>query len=156
MKIRKVHINRKKKTVEIETKKGWYILPFRFLMTQPTKDNPIERAYVDRELGNEAVTYELNSGDVDSVHLEAFLEYAEEPEYLAKLKLHEQTVRANELLEKSGISKRELCRRLGTSPSQLSRLLDPTYYGKSAKDIFQLIIAMGYDIEIEVHKKEAS
>ena len=45
--------------------------------------------------------------------------------------LHRLTVEARKAVAESGLSKRELIRALGTSPSQFYRLLDPAYYGKS-------------------------
>jgi hypothetical protein len=53
-------------------------------------------------------------------------------------------------VEASGLSKRELARALGTSPTQLYRLLDPTYYGKSIGQMTALLRLVGKDVELVV------
>lgn len=45
--------------------------------------------------------------------------------------MHLLTVEARDAVEESGLGKRQIARLLGTSPSQLYRLLDPTYPTKS-------------------------
>ena len=63
----------------------------------PSTDNKIKEAYVDKELGNTAVTYILESGEEDSIHLDAFLDYNKDPEYMAKVMLYKLTLTALEL-----------------------------------------------------------
>jgi hypothetical protein len=128
MKIKSVVVNNRKKALEIETAKGSLSLPFSKLQLKPTTKDRIKVAYVDSELANNAVTYALESGKEDSVHLDAFLDYNRDPEFMRELTLHNLTVEALRLLKTAGLSKQELIRRLKTSPSQLYRLLDPANY----------------------------
>jgi len=79
---------------------------------------------VDKELGNEAVTYILASGAEGTVHIDHALEYNQDPGMLAELLAHKLTVEAGRRAERSGLSRRELARRLHTSVPQLYRLLD--------------------------------
>jgi len=53
------------------------------------------------------------------------------PEYLAEVLSHRLTAEALKRIEKSGLSRRELARRLRTSLPQLYRLLDLTNTRKS-------------------------
>ena len=116
MKIRRVIVNNRKGQLELEVRSG-RVLPFPYvkLDPRPTPKNRISEARVDKELGSEAVTYVLESGKEGSVHIEHALEYNQDPSYLAELLIHKLTVEARRRVEQSGLSRRELARRLGTS-----------------------------------------
>lgn len=146
MKINKVIINNHKKVICIETKKGLLEYPFANLDVRPTLKDKMKEAFVDPELGNEAVTYRLESGKENSLHLDAFLEYNRDPNYLRMLFLFELTVKAQQALKKSKIAKNEVCRRLGTSPSQLTRLLDQTNHVKSVDKMLELLAVLGVHV----------
>ena len=68
--------------------------------------------------------------------------------------LHELTVAAEDALAGSRLSKRAVARRLGTSMSQLARLLDPTNRTKSVERMMALLRALGRDVEIVVRKRK--
>lgn len=155
MKIKKVKINNRKKCIDIETRKGKYSLPFSRLELQPTPKNKIAKIYIDKELASECVTYFLESGQEDSVPLDAFLDYNKDPEYVRDMTLHKLTVDAVKLLKKSGLSKQEVIRRLKTSPSQLYRLLDPANYKKSIDEMLRLLSVLGYRVELKILKQAA-
>jgi hypothetical protein len=53
------------------------------------------------------------------------------------------------------LSKRELCRRLGTSATQLYRLLDQTNYGKSIDQVLRLLRALDCDVDLVVRARTA-
>lgn len=63
------------------------------------------------------------------------------------------TVEAKRAADESELSKGELIRRLGTSASQLYRLLDPTFYGKSIEQMLALLRVLGRDVELVVHPR---
>lgn len=106
--------------------------------------------FPDPEAGNEAFTYRLASGVGDTVHLDAVLEYNQDPRILNELLLYRLTGEALDAVPKSDLSKRELIRRLGTSPSQFYRLLDPTYYGKSVGQLVALFRLLGMRVDVVV------
>ena len=93
------------------------------------------------------MTYVLASGDEASVHLDAFLDYNKDPDFLRNAALHQLTVEAVKLMKKSNLSKQEVIRRLKTSPSQLYRLLDPANYSKSLDEMLRLVSVLGYRVE---------
>ena len=101
-------------------------------------------------MGNNAVTYVLESEKEDSVHLDAFLDYNRDPDFMREITLHKLTLDAVRLVKKSGLSKHELVRRLKTSPSQLYRLLDPANNKKSMDEIMRLIAVLGYRVEVQL------
>ncbi len=150
MKIKSVSANNHKKCFEIETSKGELVLPFAKSGLVPTSSNKVAEVYVDKELGNEGITYILDSGDENSIPLDAFLDYNRDPEYLAKLLLHQLTLDALERIKISKLSRRELARKLSTSPAQLYRLLDPANNTKTVDQMIKLLAALGYGIEYKI------
>ena len=149
MKIRSVKVNNSKKCLEVTTRKGVLGLPFAKLRLIPTSGNPVKKIYVDKELGNEGITYILESGEEDSVPLDGFLDYNRDPDYMNKIHLHKLSVLAQEMVEQSGLSKREIARKLRTSPAHLYRLLDTADYSKTIDQMLKLMACMGYDVEIK-------
>ena len=150
MRILGVEANNRKKAFEVRTRRGKYSFPFAKLEIRPSRDDPIQKVFPDEELGMEGFTYRLESGAEDTVHLDAVLEYNRDPGYLNELLLHELTVETLKALEESGLSKRELIRGLGTSPSQFYRLLDPTYSGKSVGQMLALLHLLGKEVDLVV------
>jgi DNA-binding TFAR19-related protein (PDSD5 family) len=156
MKVRSVAVNNRKAQVELTTRSGnVYPVPFSRLDPQPTGDDRIRDVYVDRELANEAVTYVLESGAEGAVHIDQALEYNEDPSYLADLLVHQLTAEAVQRVETSGLSRRELARRLKTSVPQLYRLLDPTNTKKSLSQLVSLLHLLDCDVQLVVKQRGA-
>ena len=109
--------------------------------------------FVDPELGREGFTYRLASGAEGSVHVDAVLEYNEDPSFMAELALYRLTQEARERFETSGLSVREVARWLGTSPAQLYRLLDPTNYAKSMRQLVALLYVLGCEVNVRVTER---
>lgn len=103
---------------------------------------------VDRDLGREAFTYRLESGAEGSVHVDSVLDVNGDPEYLARLELYRLTLEAKARFEATGLSIRQASERLGTSPAQLYRLLDPTNYTKSARQLLGLLALGGATVTV--------
>ena len=81
------------------------------------------------------------------------LEYNEDPSYMAELTLYRLTQEAKSRFEASGLSAREVSRWLGTSPAQLYRLLDPTNYSKSVRQLISLLYVLGCEVDVEVKER---
>src|SRR5438552_2499639 len=95
MKIRRALVNNRKAQLELTVRSGKaFPIPYAKLDPRPTSKNRIREAYVDKELGSEAVTYVLESGQQGSVHIDHALEYNQDPSYLAELLIHKLTVEA--------------------------------------------------------------
>ncbi|MGH7582730.1 MAG: hypothetical protein ACREL5_05850 [Gemmatimonadales bacterium] len=155
MKITAVTANNRKRVFEVRTARGTWDFPFAKLDVQPTKNDRIADVFADAETGREAFTYQLESGREDTVHLDAVLEYHEDPGYLNELLLHQLTVEARKAIAETSLAKREITRRLGTSASQLYRLLDPGHSGKSAGQLLALLHLLGREVEITVRPATA-
>ena len=154
MKIRAVEANNRKRAFELRTSRGVFIYPYAKLDLQPDTENRVREVFPEPETGGEAFTYRLESGDEDTVHLDAVLEYNQDPSYLNELLLHQLTVEARRAVEESGVSKRELTRRLATSASQLYRLLDPSNPHKSVGQLLALLHCLGRKVDIVVSSVE--
>src|SRR6185437_2549280 len=131
MKIRSVECHNRKKAFQVKSAKGTLLLPYSKVEIQPNSNDPVARVFVDKELGGEGFTYVLASGKEGTVHSEQVLEYNQDPSFLRDALLYKLTIEAQKRIKKSPLSKREIIRRLGTSATQLYRLLDQTNYRKS-------------------------
>lgn len=153
MKISRVRTNNRKRQFEVETRRGTFVLPFSYADPLPSSGNPVKEVFVDPELGREAFTYVLSSGDEGSVHVDSVLEYNQDPNYMAELALYQLTTEARVKFDASQLSAREIARRLDTSPAQLYRLLDPTNYAKSMRQMLSLLYVLGYDVEVDLRAR---
>ena len=153
MKLQEVFANNRKHVFEVYTRGRILVFPYAKVEPSPTSDDRIAEVYVDPELGREGFTYLLESGREGSVHIDAVLEYNEDPSYMAELALYRLTLQAKDRFETSGLSAREVTRLLDTSPAQLYRLLDPTNYAKSVKQLISLLYLLGAEVEVEVRDR---
>ena len=156
MKIRQVEANNRKSEFRVVTYSGdSYVFPYVKAEPKPESTNKVQEVVVDRELASEAFTYVLESGDEGSVHLDQVLEYNEDTTYLRDLLVYKLTVEARQRVNESGLSRRELARRLNTSVPQLYRLLDTTKTRKSINQLVSLLQVLDCNVDVVVVDKEA-
>jgi hypothetical protein len=157
MKIRRAAVNNRKAQLELTVRSGKVLpVPYAKLDPRPTPKNRIREAYVAKELGSEAVTYVLESGEEGSVHIDHALEYNEDPSYLAEVLIHQLTVEARGRADRSGLSRRELARRLSTSVPQLYRLLDPANTRKGLGQLIGLLHLLDCEVQLVVNPRRAA
>lgn len=156
MKIREVAANNRRRAFELATERGEFTFPYACLRVEPTRENRVAEVFVDPELGNQAFTYRLEGGEEDSIHVDAVLDYNRDPGHLTELLLYRLTLEAEKRIEASGLSHRELIRRLGTSASQLYRLLDTTNTTKSVGQMVALLDILGCDVDVVVRDRQRS
>lgn len=152
VRIKKVTVNMRKKVFLAEVKKLSYEFPFSRLEVVPTLQDPIVKLYVDPELAYEGFTYVLRSGKEGSVVWDQFLDYNKDPEYEHDMLLFKLTCQALDLIKQKKIRKRELARRMQTSPAHLYRLLDTTFYGKTVGQMIKLLSALDHRVEFVLKK----
>jgi hypothetical protein len=148
VKIQKVTADNRRRCFHVKLHRGE--LPFPYARCDPapsTRDRLVD-VYVDPELGREAFTYHLASGDEGSVHVDAVLDVNADPDYLARIELYQLTLEAKKRLATTGLSVRQAADRLGTSPPQLYRLLDPTNYSKSARQLLAVLALGGASVTV--------
>lgn len=155
MKIKSVDTNNRKRAFEVKTARQTFLFPYSKTDPPPTTSDPIVDVSVDDELGREGFTYRLTSGMEGSVHIEQVLEYNQDPSYMRDLLLYKLTIEAQKRVAASSLSKREIIRRLGTSPAQFYRLLDSTDYRKSVDKVLLLLHVLDCDVDLVVRAKSA-
>jgi hypothetical protein len=148
MKIQKVTADNRRRRFDVTTRRGVLSFPYRRCDPAPSPRDRLVDVYVDEELDREGFTYELASGAEGSVHMDSVLDVNADPDYLARLELYRLTVEAKNRLEASGLSVRDAAQRLGTSPPQLYRLLDPTNYSKSARQLLAVLALGGASVRV--------
>ena len=154
MKIRSITSNNRKNEFYVITRSGAeYPYPYSEAVPRPSSDDRIAEVFVDKEFGNEAFTYVLESGSEGTVHIEQVLEYNEDPKYLADLLTYKLTVEAKKRIESSELSLRHVAKRLKTSVPQLYRLLDPANTRKSMKQLVALLHILNCDNDLVVKKR---
>jgi hypothetical protein len=155
VKITAVKTNNRKRVFEVTTHRGAWTFPYSSAHPPPSTSDPVEKLFIDPELGGEGFTYVLASGADGCVLMDQVLDYNEEPGYMRDLLLYKLTCEALDRLEASPLSKREIIRRLGTSPAQFYRLLDTTNYRKSVDKMLSLLQVLGCEVELIVREKSA-
>ena len=153
MKILSVATNNRRHLFEVRTRRQTLVFPYAKVDPVPSANDRVAEVFADPELGNEAFTFRLASGAEGSVHIDTVLEYNQDPSYMADLALYRLTMEARTRLENSGLSTREVARSLGTSPTQLYRLIDPTNNTKSLRQLMALLYLLGCDVDVEVKER---
>ena len=157
MKIRSADINNRRKEFSVLTYSGTrHTFPYAKSTPRPGTSNRIEKVFVDKELANEAITYVLQSGDEGSIHIEQILEYNEDPAYLSELLTYKLTFEAQQRIESSGLSRRQIAKRLNTSLPQLYRLLDTANTRKSINQLVTLLHVLNCNVDMVVKRKDAA
>ncbi|MGH7276049.1 MAG: hypothetical protein ACREIY_03345 [Candidatus Rokuibacteriota bacterium] len=140
---------------EVTTAKEHLVFPYARLEVQPTPDDPVSKVFLDKELGLKGFTYVLQSSREGTVHIEDVLEYNQDPDYLRDLLVYRLTLEAQKRIAATPLARREIIRRLRTSPTQLYRLLDQTNYRKSVDQLLRLLQVLDCDVELVVRAKTA-
>ena len=151
MKVRSVKQNNEQQVFVVRTWRSLYSFPYGKALPSPSAANPVVDLFVDPELADEGFTYRLASGHEGSVLVDQVLDYNEDPAYLRNVLLYQLTLEAQRQLQETPLSKREIIRRLGTSPAQFYRLIDQTNYSKSIDKVLSLLQVLGCDVELVVH-----
>lgn len=146
----KVNHNNRRKVFEVERDGKAYTFPYSKCDVQPVPGDLVVKTSIDPEIGNEGFVYVLKSGAEGTILWEWVLSVNKDPDYLRKWALYKLTVTAQDKLKSAGISKGEIRRRLGTSASQLNRLLDQTNYSKSVDQVLRLLAVLECEIDFVV------
>jgi hypothetical protein len=150
-----VAANNRRKVFEVRVGSAALAFPYAKAEPRPGAADPVARVVLDQELDREAFVFELRSGRTGTVHVEQVLEHNQDPGYLRDLLLYKLTLEAQKRVAARALSKREICRRLGTSATQLYRLLDQTNYGKSIDQLLRLLRVLDCDVDLVVRARPA-
>lgn len=156
MRITSVVANNRRRHFEVEAGGGRWTFPYAVCDVPPTPDDPIAELYIDPDTGCEGFTFLLRSGREDGVLLDHVLSYNRDPEYMRDLLLYKLTAEALDAFRESGLSKREVIRRLNTSPAQLYRLLDTANHTKSVDAMISLLAALGRSVDLVTYRSRSA
>lgn len=148
MQITSVGLNNHKRAFEVAIERGVLSFPYAKASPAPSADNAVVEAFVDEECGRRGFCYRLADGAEGFVHVEQILEYNQDPDYMRDMLVVRLTLEARERLGESPLSRREIIRRLGTSPAQFYRLLDPSNYNKSVDAMLSLFHALDCEVDV--------
>lgn len=156
MKIRGVRFNNRKRAFEVQLQRRSMLYPYAKLDPALRAGDLVREAHVDPELAGEGFSYVSESGAEGTVLAEQVLDYNEDPAYLRDLLLYNLTVEAKKRVAASPLSKREIMRRLGTSATQLYRLLDQTNTKKSFGQLLSLLHVLDCDVTFVVKRRKSA
>ena len=148
MKVKKVVANNRKKAFEVTTAHAVYDYPYSRLSLMPGEKNPVQEVFSDPEIGHDGFTYRLTSGDEDTILMDQVLEYAKDPEYLRRDLLFRLTIQAQKRMKETKASKREITRRMGTTPAQFYRLMDQKNLNKTIDQMVKLLAALDCPVNL--------
>jgi len=149
MRIKKVIANNKKKVFEITVGKQVYEFPYSRLTLKPSDVDGIIKVYPDPEIGYNGFTYQLASNKENTIVMDQVLEYLKDPEYYRNMMLFKMTIEAQNRMKKLAVSKREITRRMGTTPTQFYRLMDQTNTHKTIDQMVKLLAALDCSVQIK-------
>lgn len=154
MKIRSVSFNNRTQSFRVRVGTADHEFPYAALARGPSRRLRVVRAFVDPELGREAFTFESDDGAMGAIHVDNVLLHVRDPRAEAEAMLYRLTLEAEDALAESGMTKRAVARRLGTSMSQLARLLDATNHAKSVERMIALLRVLGREVDVVVRRPE--
>lgn len=143
-KFKKAVFDNKKKVFHLEYNSGLKIdCPYSALGIH---DQVVESG-PDPEVGFHSFYFKLGNGHIDYVVNDQPLYIVQHPDYVKQMTLFEMTKQLNKFIKESKTPKRALARRLGTSMSQLSRLLDTTNYKKDLSRLIEIATMLNYEFK---------
>jgi len=155
VRITSVSVNLRRRAFLVDLAGTVYPFPFARSSPRPSAADPVASVAIDPELASEGFTYVLKSGAEGSVLADQVLDYNKDPSFLRDMLVYKLTIEAQNRVAKTGLSKREIIRRLGTSATQFYRLIDQTNYSKSVDQLLRLLNVLDCDVEFVVHAKSA-
>jgi diguanylate cyclase (GGDEF)-like protein/PAS domain S-box-containing protein len=142
--------NNRRRAFEIRAQGRDLVFPYGRLEPPPADGDRVVEARPVEIAGESGFYYRTASGLEGTVSLERVHHYEEGPSRRTEELLEKLTEEARKAVTESVLSKREISRLLGTSTSQLYRLLDPAYRGKSAGQMLALLHAVGREVRLEI------
>jgi len=132
-----------------------YSLPFAaFLDKKISSKNRFSSIQIDRELGNQAVSFVLEDGSKGDFPADFVLYYCDSTYDWSPINQLKRALK--DKLGTSKLSVRVIADALNTSPSQVIRLLEENKVSKQIAQLFRLAELAGYQIEFNLKKRKAA
>jgi diguanylate cyclase (GGDEF)-like protein/PAS domain S-box-containing protein len=145
-----VRANNRRRAFEIRAHGRDLVFPYGRLEPRPEDGDRVVEARPGDAADPSGFHYRFASGLMGTVTLERVRGYEEGPARRTEALLEKLTEEARRAIDRSDLSKREISRLLGTSTSQLYRLLDPAYRGKSAGQMLALLHALEREVTVQI------
>ena len=158
-KFKEIRPNYRRNVLEITLAEGRkakrYNLPFAaFRDKKISSKNRFSSIQIDRELGNQAVSFVLEDGSEGDFPADFVLYYCDPTYDWSPINQLKRALK--DKLGTSKLSVRVLADALDTSPSQVIRLLEENKVSKQIAQLFRLAELAGYQIEFNLKKKKAA
>jgi len=150
VKVRSVTFNNRRKGFNVCIGRDQFWYPYARLEDQPVNGDHVTKVMIDPEVARHGFVYTLSSGVEGTVLSDEVLDYHKDPRLVRDLLLYRLSVEAQKRVASSGLSKREIMRRLKTSAAQFYRLLDQTNIRKSVDQMLRLLAALDCYVEFSV------
>ena len=148
-----VYANYRSRALVVHLGQHKLLYPFALLDPQPSTWDRYVRCYDDERTGPTTVHYVLESGGQGRLTAEQVLDFHREPSHVKSRVLETLTMAASERIQYTGLSKRQIFKRLRTSRAQLDRILDTKNVRKSVDSVLAVLEVLGYEVEVTVIKK---
>lgn len=146
-KIKNVRFSNKTKEIEVEyTSNKKYTVHYGQL---GIKKN-ITKAWVDQETNGKSVGFEFEDHEVNFMPYGQPLALNKDPDYLLQDQIEHLVLELNETIQKKGISKKYIAKKLETSENQIFRLLNPSILNKNLEQLYKIASILNKHIEIEL------
>ncbi|HEX5042943.1 MAG TPA: hypothetical protein VFV75_08555, partial [Candidatus Polarisedimenticolaceae bacterium] len=154
VKIQRVVANEHKRAFEVQLEDRTLSFPYFKATPRPTRMDRVHQVKVRMDLAHRGFTYVLASGRHGAVHLDRVFDDNEPPRHTRDVLVYKLTLEARTRVAATELSKREIIRRLKTSPAQLSRILDTSNYRKSVDQVLALLQVLDCEIDVVVRDKD--
>lgn len=153
MRVNAVSFSNRKQGFTVDSDRGVFWFPYQ--KAAPNIQNRIKvlDAWVDEEIASEGFSFTYGKNTEETVHLEQVLEHCNDPQHIRRQLIYQLTIEAQNRLETSGFSLREVARRLHTSPTQLYRLLDQTNTDKTLDRLVEFLAVLGHMVSFQIGRR---
>ena len=158
-KFRKITPNYRKRVLEITLQEGRKLtrhsLPFAvFSGSEMGATNRFIEITIEKDLGDQAVSYRLQDGTQGDFPVDLVLYYSDPTYQWSPINQLKRALKTK--IVDSNLSIRVLADALNTSPAQVVRLLEENRASKQLLQLFKLAQVAGYDIEFTLKRKSAA
>jgi hypothetical protein len=112
----------------------------------------VSAAWVDKETRGRAIGIRLEDGSEEHMPYDQPLALARDPEYQLRTHIERVLAHIRQVLVEKRISKRYLAEQLGTSDTQIQRLLDPSILNKNLEQLYRVALLLGLDLEWRIRR----
>jgi len=158
-KFKEIIPNYRKRVLEITLQEGRKLtrhsLPFAvFPGIQMGTGNRFAEITIEKDLGNQAISYRLQDGTQGDFPADLVLYYSDPTYQWSPINQLKRALKRK--IADSNLSFRVLADALDTSPSQVVRLLEENRASKQLLQLFKLAQVAGYDVEFTLKRKSAA